>query len=416
MGNNFNLNFNKECLNNCILTDNIEKENEFDVLEDINKNKEINKDKEKFNKEKFKFKYLNLNDKLEEELKTLLKDSVKNNKNYLNKNNVFEREDVQKENKEIIIKIKKQLTNYKSNMENYLMKRATFLKKVGYLVRFSHEIAIYLFQFLLIMFKEEKGIHSIKEETIRLYFASWIKEEFNEDYFKKISKNENINAQIKDIIEKEINSKNEIEFLINIFPDIIKLYFHCFLADIKVSIVYANENSKFDPENMIDILLTGLEDEKNILFTFLPGLYCNGQYFQNSCIYVTTYPIDNPNKFPFEKPALKNIESDITIETDNLLKSNNFNYILKDESKNGLFQVEFVLAPDINWDKPNNYYFYLIGSDGKKYIFDNKLAYIPEGIYKILKIVLNGKKIEKQFKEINVQKTKKNIYDYFKSH
>ena len=410
MGINLILNLNKECISNCKFIDKNEKENEYDVLNDINKNKEINKDKEKFDKDKFKFKYFILNDKLEEELEALLKESVEKTKVNLNKNNVFEREDIQKENKDIIIKIKKQLSNYKSSMENYLMKRATFLKKVGYLVRFSHEIAIYLFQYLLIRFKKENGIHSIEEETVRLYFSSWIKELFNENYFKKISENENIYSQIKDKIEEEINSKNEIEFLKNIFPDIIKLYFHCFLADIKVNIVYAKENSKFDPENMIDILLTGLEDDKNILFTFLPGLYCNGQYFQNSYIYVTTYPMDDPNKFPFEKPAFKTMESDITIETVNLMKSTKFNYNLKDESQNGLYQVEFALAPDINWDKPNNYYFYLIDSDGKKYIFDNKLAYIPEGIYKILKIVLNGKKIEKQFEEIKIQKAKKNIH------
>ena len=403
-----NFDFNKECLNNCKCMDIFEKDNECNVFDDINKNKEIEKDKEKFNKDKFKFNYLILDDKLDEELRNLLERSVPDNEIDLNKNNVFEREDVQKENKDIIIKIKKQLINYKSSMENYLMKRATFLKKVGYLVRFSHETAIYIFQYLLIIFKERNEICSIEEETIRLHFASWIKELFNENCFEKISNN----AQIKDIIKKEINSENEneIEFLIKIFPDIIKLYFHCFLADIRVSIVYAKENSNFDPENMIDILLTGLEDDKNILFTFLPGLYCNGQYFQNSYIYVTTYPIDNPNKFQFEKPAFKTIESDIKIEADNLMKNPDLHINLKDESKNGLLLVEFALAPDINWDKPSNYYFYLIDSDDKMYIFDNKLAYIPEGIYKISKIVLNGKKIEKQFEEINVQKTNKKVH------
>jgi hypothetical protein len=290
--------------------------------------KSIIKDKEKNNKDKFKFKYLNLNDKLEKELQNLLKDSIKTKKIDLNTNNVFEREDVEKENKKIIIKIKKQLITYKSNMENYLMKRAIFLKNVGYLVRYSHEIAIYILQNLFIMFKEENGIPSSEEETIRLYFSSWIKELFNEDCFKKISKNENINAQIRNEIEKEINLKHLIEFLINIFPDIIRLYFHCFLTDIKVNIKYADQNSKFDSDYMIDILLTGLEDDKNVLFTFLPGLYCNGRYFENSYIYVTTYPINNPKKFPSQKFILKAIESDINIEIDNIK--------LKDKRKNGL--------------------------------------------------------------------------------
>jgi DNA-binding transcriptional regulator GbsR (MarR family) len=267
-----------------------------------------------------------LNDTLEAKLQKILKDSVDNKEIELNTNNVFEREDIQKENKNIIIKIKKQLTKYKSSMENYLMKRATFLKKVGYLVRFSHEVAIYILQSLLIMFKK-KGIYSTEAETLRLQFSSWIKELFNEECFKKISKNENIYDQVKNDIDKRNNSKKEFEFLKNIFPDIIKLYFHCFLADIKVDIKYADENSKFDSDFMIDILLTGLEDDKNILFTFLPGLYCNEKYFENSYIYVTTYPIDNPNKFPFPtKPILNPIESDID------------NINLKNKKKNGLLQ------------------------------------------------------------------------------
>ena len=308
-----------------------EKENEINISVNSIRKSKI-KDLEKYNEVKLKFNYLKLDDKsnkLDEELQKLLKDSIKTKtkKNDINTNNVFERLDVQKENKEIIIKIKKQLINYKSSMENYLMKRAIFLRNVGYFVRFSHEIAIYIFQYLLKIFKKENRIQSIEEDTIRLHFSSWIKESFNEECFKKISKNENIYDQVKNDIDKRNNSKKEFEFLKNIFPDIIKLYFHCFLADIKVDIKYADENSKFDSDFMIDILLTGLEDDKNILFTFLPGLYCNEKYFENSYIYVTTYPIDNPNKFPFPtKPILNPIESDID------------NINLKNKKKNGLLQ------------------------------------------------------------------------------
>ena len=160
---------------------------------------------------------------------------------------------------------------------------------------------------------------------------------------------------------------------------------------------------------MIDILLTGLEDDKNILFTFLPGLHCNGRYFENSYIYVTTYPINNRNKFPFENPVFKNIESDITIEVDEL--NPNLNYNIKDVIKNGRKQVEFVLDPDLNWDKPNdNYYFFLIDSKTKQnYIVDNKLAYLPKGCYEVWKISINGKKIEKKFEKLIVKITNKEV-------
>ena len=388
-----------------------ETENEINENHNNNRNKEMIKDKERIkDKTKYKFNYLKLNDTLEAELEELLKNSVIKKTIKLNENNVFQREDVQKENKDIIIKIKKQLKNYKSSMENYLMKRAIFLKKIGYLVRFSHEIAIYIFDKLLNKFREENGIHSIEADTIRLYFSSWIKELFNEELFRKISNNNNIYDQVKIyIFENEINSDNEKEFLTDIFPDIIKLYFHCFLADIKVDIKYAMENEKFDSEYMIDILLTGLEDDKNILFTFQPGLHCNGKFFENSYIYVTTYPIDNPNKFPFEKPVFKNIESDITIEVGEL--NPNLNYNIKDVIENGRKQVEFVLDPDINWDKPNNkYYFFLIDSKTKQnYIVDNKLAYLPEGCYEVWKISINGKKIEKKFEKLIVKITNKEV-------
>ena len=390
-----------ENITDCKCINENEKENE--IISVINDKQKLNYSDEKpifdSNDDKLKFNYLALNIKLKEELQKLLKESVENIRFDLNSNSYFEREDVQKENKEIIIKIRKQFTNYKSDMENYLMKRAIFLKKIGYLARFSHEIAIYIFQCFFIMFKEENGIHSSDKETIRLCFASWIKELINKDCFEKISKNEIIYSQIKDIIEKDINSETEKEFLKNIFPDIIKLYLHCFLTDIKVDIIYADEDSKFNPEYMIDFLLTGLEDKK-VLFAFLPGLNCNGQYFDNSLIYVTTYPPDNPNKLPFEKPIFKNIESDINIEVEEL--NPNLYYNLKDDIKNGSRLVEFVLDPDINWDSPRQYYFYLVNSKGMKYIFDNKNAYIPQGRYIIVKLSLNEKKIEKNFEELNV--------------
>ena len=168
------------------------------------------------------------------------------------------------------------------------------------------------------------------------------------------------------------------------------------------------EDEKFNSDYMIDILLTGLEDDKNILFTFLPGLYCNGQYFENSYIYVTTYPIDNPKKFLFKKPVFKSIESDIVIEVEELKP--NLNYDKKGIIKNGRQQVEFILeSDDINWEK-DHYYFFLIDSNDKKYIFDSKNAYIPEGRYDIRKISINGKKIEKQFGKLIVKKTNQKIY------
>ena len=214
--------------------------------------------------------------------------------------NTYERQEIQKKNQEIFFAIKERLGKYHNKDKNSIMKKAKFLKNIGLLVRFSHEIAIFIIQKLYTIFEKKTY------EKTRINFAKWIKICFNEKVFEEDTKKEEIYEDIKNKIENNDEDNND-QFYLNILPKLIKLYFYCYLADMKVDIKYAQEGEEFDWDSMVDDLLT-MHDEKKVLFTYLPGLYCNGQYFENSKIYVVTYTEDNPEKFQIKRPVFYNVE------------------------------------------------------------------------------------------------------------
>ena len=261
----------------------------------------------------------------------------------------YERQDIQKENQDIYSKVKKQLSSYKRENKNYMQQKANFLKNVGFLVRYSHEIAIFMILEMINIFKEKIGFHSINDETNRLYFSYWIKKTFNEMSYLKIVKNKIILSQISDLLDIDKNN-----FFKELFPDLIKLYFQCFMTDVKVEIRYAKEEEQFDWDSMIDDLISDSEVEKKILFTFLPGLYCNGQFFQNSLIHVVTYKIDNPNKFQFQKPIFINIGPTFNLDLNQKISITEIYYEKKQkyDDKRFLVQFQIVMEPDIKWDNP----------------------------------------------------------------
>ena len=275
-----------------------EKNDENTISSTIYNSSDISFLYEKKYDEKFNYNYLKINDNLNSKLEKLLRSSI-NQQQTLNDTATYERQEVQKQNKKIYIKIKQKLSKYKGSE-----KKANYLLNLGYLIRFSHEIGIFMILILLDIFKKDKNNHSSKD--IRLSFSKWIKEIFNENCFEQIVKDEETSKQINNLFDK-INNE-EKEFFLSIFPDLIKLYFICYIADMKVEIHYAKKDEEFDWENMVDDLLT-MEENKKVLFTYLPGLFCNNQYFENSRIYVVTYPKDNPKKFKLDKPVFeKNVE------------------------------------------------------------------------------------------------------------
>ena len=314
------------------------------INEDLERKKNIEKIKANLkSNNKYKFNYLMINNELEDDLKRILKDSIIKQECKLNPNFVFERQEIQIENQNIYTKIKKHLSSFIRTEHNYMLKKAQFLKNVGYLVRLSHEISNFMIKILLNIFKEKIGFHSINNETIRLYFASWIKKIFNMKCFIKIENNLYIKAQV-DFMNFEENI-----LLKEIFPILIRLYFLCYLTDIKVEVIYAEEDAKFDLENMTDDIFSDSEIEKKVLFTFLPGLYCNKQYFQNALIHTVTYKIDEPNKFQFQRPIFTNIDSSFNLD----LELKVYLYYEKTKVKKELsVKFEIVTIPEIIWDTP----------------------------------------------------------------
>ena len=326
---------------------NIEKEDfkEKKIGENLEENKN-NIEKIKANlksNNKYKFIYLIINDELENDLIRILKDSIIKKEYKLNPNNVFERQEIQSENQNIYSRIKKHLSSYAKEKQDRMLKKAQFLKNVGFLVRFSHEVANFMHKILLDIFKEQVGLHSINNETIRLYYASWIIKVFNMTCFLKIVKIPYILAQI-DVLNLEENV-----IFKEIFPLLIKLYFLCYLTDIKVEVIYAEEDTDFYLEIMTDDLLSDSGKAKKVLFTFLPGLYCNNQYFDNAQIHTVTYTIDNPNKFLFQKPIFNNIETSFTLDLNTKI---DFYYEKKKINNEIKVKFEIITDPEIKWDIP----------------------------------------------------------------
>ena len=339
---------------------NIEKEDfkEKKISENLEENKNIEKIKANLkSNNKYQFIYLIINDELENDLIRILKDSIIKKKFNLNPNNVFERQEIQSENQNIYSRIKKHLSSYSKTKQDRMLKKAQFLKNIGFLVRFSNEVANFMQKILLDIFKEQVGFHSINNETIRLYYASWINKVFNMICFLKIVISPYILAQI-DVLNLEEN-----DIFKEIFPLLIKLYFLCYLTDIKVEVIYAEEDIDFDLEIMTDDLLSVDNNEKKVLFTFLPGLYCNNQYFENAQIHTVTYKIDNPNKFQFKKPIFNNIETSFTLNLNPEIK---FYYEKKKINNENYVKFEIITNPEIKWDNPT---YEIIFLDSKNFIY-----------------------------------------------
>lgn len=345
----------------------------------------------KKNKDKNNYHFLKLNPEFDNEILELLIKSMNFNKKIeLNKKQVFQLIDIEKKSGNIYNKIIKQLATYKRKEENYMMKKASFLKNVGYLARLSHELADYIIIYLIKIFEEVIGIYSLEEETVRLNFACWIKYTFEQQqFFFDIIKSQNILSQIKELLKTDEN-----KFLNELFPILIQLYFLCFMTNLKVDIIYAKEDEEFDFDRMSDDLFADSEKEKKVLFTFLPGLFGNNQFLNDSKIHIITYKVDEPNKLKFPKPIYLNIDIKINISYVNKIKKVEFFYKKKNRQNNGHVEVEFqaISEPDISWDFPK-YEFILLDCDN--YIIKDYITTLEEANYGrcICNLILNDKLI-----------------------
>lgn len=382
-------------------------QNQINNVDENKDNDKLEPKQENINKNnKFNFHYL-ITENLELELTEILKRSIMNANKTLNEDGGFERQEINEENKKIKDKILLQINKYSNKEKNYILKKAEYFRRIGILVRFSHELGIYIFQILLEIFKNNIGFHSLFKDKVRLYYSTWIKKQLNEICFKKIAKNKNIQNQLNNLIQFE---NNERDFFIDeLLPNLCKLYFHCYLTDIIVDIIYAKEDEEFNWNNMVENLIN-MKDDKKVLFTYLPGLNVKNQFLDNSQILVVAYPSDNPSKINIQKPAFY-IESTIQININIQINEVSFTYkkLSKSTEKNKLIVVEFEVNLGINipkWDSLK-YKFNLI--DCNNYIFEGTKISLEETYYGkcICQVFINNIKVKESSPKILDLRVKK---------
>ena len=133
--------------------------------------KENDNEKEK-NLPKEVFYYIKDIQKIEQEIKSLLKPYIKIKKKEVNISQAFERQSVQKENFKITLKIKNNLKLYKGPDYLTIFKKLNYFKTIAFIVRYSHEMAFILLKIFFNAYKENNGIISFSEEITRLLFSA----------------------------------------------------------------------------------------------------------------------------------------------------------------------------------------------------------------------------------------------------
>ena len=200
--------------------------------------------------------------------------------------NYYTTKDIQNENKGIIRFFEKKSMGYIRDNERPKHKTiATFLKDVAYVSRRaflnSHEI----FNCMQKEYLKEKGknnnvINDIKD------FSHWIKnkEKNSNILYNEFLKNDVIDCSLKEakILLKELYKK------------LLILYFHCALSSPPIEINFKIKEDKYNGETMIDFLNYG---NGKINFSYIPSLYSNGNYLENSKLWVYTYK-ENEFFFP----------------------------------------------------------------------------------------------------------------------
>ena len=187
-----------------------------------------------------------------------------------------------------------------------------------------------------------------------------------------------------------------------LFPNLCKLYFHCYLTDIIVDIVYAKEDEEFNWNNMIENLIN-MKDDKKVLFTYLPGLNVNNQFLDNSQILVVAYPSDNPSKINIQKPAF-NVEATIQINLDNQINEVSFTYrkVGKSNEHSNYVVVEFQVNLGINIPKWDSLKFKFELIECNNYLIEGTKILLAEEYYGkcICQVFINNIKVKESSPKI----------------
>ncbi len=149
------------------------------------------------------------------------------------------------------------------------------LKSIGIIARKSQQFAQKIYDILNISFKYYKGnLNYLNNQEEHIQFSGWVKNSLNLNFYEDFCKNE---------------YKNENnEFFKKCLFKLTKFYTQCLLSYNKIEFKYTEENVEFNKNEMEDINeIRG--NKKNVNFTVLPGLFCNGAYLDIGKIQVFTY-------------------------------------------------------------------------------------------------------------------------------
>ena len=169
--------------------------------------------------------------------------------------------------------------------------------------------------------KEKKAISALKnDENLRTKFSSWVKEyekgPEGKNKYENYFKGEGIYIKNKNIS--------------NLFPQLIKLYFHCELSFPNVDVNFNDNDLKigipFNHETMIDFINKG--NNRKVNFVILPSLFSNGNFLENGKYWVFTFKKDtfSFSKLTFEKLIDKKEKYNLPISQ---TKNNNNNLLSK---------------------------------------------------------------------------------------
>jgi hypothetical protein len=268
-------------------------------------------------------------------------------KNSIKLNN-FTSKDIQEENKEITRFFQNEAFNYiKDDEEVENENIAKFLKKVGEISRISYNQGKKLYKIM-----KNKYLKNFEKK-----FSSWIKnlEE------KKGNPYENFLNNVS--LLKNNEDKKEEKFLLKLFYDLSKMYFHCNISYPLVEISFKKEKN-FNSDNMIDFINRGRDRKVN--FVILPSLFSNGNFLQNGKSWVFTFSKDT---FKFKDSINESLNN--FIEPDNLILKNIKNNLpikvyckSKKDSTYIIVKTKFEIPKKFEYE----FIFYLKNENNNKYM------------------------------------------------
>lgn len=223
------------------------------------------------------------------------------------KNNYFEVNEIQLRNDNIVFKIEKKIFEFSNINEKYELETVgKFLYSIGGIARKSLSISNQIYREYFEEFKKKSQFHNFNPYEMRKNFSIFVKNSLDGDNFKKYYK-----RNILKIMKYLGICPDESEFLIELFDDMLQLYFECALTFPNIVEIkfYDNKNNEFVSDEMTDLIYKGKPTKVN--FCYLPQLKSNGAVLNGGKFYVFTYIVEGKKTFKQEEIDYEEVEQNL---------------------------------------------------------------------------------------------------------